>query len=436
MRFLLIINLSLAYLRKYFKVGFVKLLLTNNFPLFKIKRYICKNQSQMNPSADGWIKKLLKDVSKNEAYLQFPLNTFYHMLKLSGYIYGNNVNVVNQVFDKKDWTDEELCKVNHILALLYIHRNEGSETDFVENVIHFYNTIDYYKESFIRGILGKKQSSLLLEAIIHRRIHIDDNVLTKNFNYFITNALLCIDVLAYEKYIKTGSITDSYFKTMELTIETIALTIFELKTNKTRYDQSLIKLFESSLRYQFTKQNSFKEVIKHPKSALEKYYCVDIACMASWADTEIVQNEIEFLNQLGDELMIPNEVIQHSMNDINLFYITNKDHIALLTNKNLVRSFYDNSSKMVAKLISRNSKRLLKELRESKELMSLLKKSTNQSLTASEQKKVYGQLLDIIKSIPSLAIFMLPGGAILLPIFIKFIPKLLPSSFDENRIED
>ena len=44
--------------------------------------------------------------------------------------------------------------------------------------------------------------------------------------------------------------------------------------------------------------------------------------------------------------------------------------------------------------------------------------------------------MDIIKAIPSLAIFMLPGGAILLPIFIKFIPKLLPSAFDENRIEE
>ena len=30
----------------------------------------------------------------------------------------------------------------------------------------------------------------------------------------------------------------------------------------------------------------------------------------------------------------------------------------------------------------------------------------------------------------------LPGGAILLPIFIKLIPKLLPSAFDENRIDE
>ena len=37
---------------------------------------------------------------------------------------------------------------------------------------------------------------------------------------------------------------------------------------------------------------------------------------------------------------------------------------------------------------------------------------------------------------PSLAIFILPGGALLLPLVVKFIPKLLPSAFDDNRIED
>ena len=390
----------------------------------------------MNPSADGWIKKLLKDVSKNDAYLQLPLPIFYEQLKLSGFIYGNNVDVVSKVFDKKDWTDEELCKVNHVLALYYIHKIEASEKDFVENTIHFYNAVEDYKESFIHGILGKKKPYALLESVVHRRIHIDDNVLTKNFNYFITNALLFIDVLAYQKFLMTNTISDSYFKTMELVIETIALTVFELKTNKTKYDNSLIKLFESSLRYQFTKTNSYAEVIEHLETPLEKYYCVDVACMASWTDKDIDQQERKFLRQLAIDLNLENDIIENSVRDINSFYITNKDRIALLTNKNMAQSFYDNSSKMVIKLIHRNSKRLLQELRESKELMSLLTKSTRRPLTDEEHKKVQKQLMDIIKSIPSLAIFMLPGGAILLPLFVKFIPKLLPSSFDENRVED
>jgi hypothetical protein len=390
----------------------------------------------MNPSSDGWIKKLLKEVSKSETFLQLPLNTFYHQLKLSGYIYGNNIDVMHNVFNKRDWTEEELCKVNHILALLYIHQSKSPNKNFVDSVVKFYNAIEQYKESFIEGLLGKKESFLLLESIIHKRISITDNLIAKTFNFFITNALLFIDVLAYKKFLVTNSISHIYFKRMEVTIETIALTVFELKTNRTNYDQSLIRLFESSLRYQNADDKSYKDVIKYAKKPLEKYYAVDIACMASWTDEKVDNKELDFLKKLGTDLNINEVVIQQSIQDIILFYIVNKDQIGLLTKKNKAQSFYNNSSKIVTKLINRNSKRLLQELIESKELMLLLTKSTKRNLTDEEHKKVNDQLLDIIKSIPSLAIFLLPGGALLLPLFIKFIPKLLPSAFDENRIED
>ena len=67
--------------------------------------------------------------------------------------------------------------------------------------------------------------------------------------------------------------------------------------------------------------------------------------------------------------------------------------------------------------------------------MQLLAKSTQHDLDANEKKKIKKQLLDICKSIPSLTIFLLPGGSLLLPILIKFIPQLLPSAFNEN-LED
>lgn len=68
--------------------------------------------------------------------------------------------------------------------------------------------------------------------------------------------------------------------------------------------------------------------------------------------------------------------------------------------------------------------------------MWILRQSTQRKLTDDEQKRVQIQLLDIFKSIPSLAIFILPGGMLLLPLVIKLIPKLLPSAFDDNRIEE
>ena len=85
--------------------------------------------------------------------------------------------------------------------------------------------------------------------------------------------------------------------------------------------------------------------------------------------------------------------------------------------------------------IYKNKKRLAKEIQESKELFSLLTKSTHKKLSSEEKKKVKEQLLDICKSVPALAVFLLPGGALLLPLLIKLIPDILPSSFREDSID-
>jgi len=64
----------------------------------------------------------------------------------------------------------------------------------------------------------------------------------------------------------------------------------------------------------------------------------------------------------------------------------------------------------------------------------LLGQSTYRDLTQEEKIVVKNQLLDICKTIPSLAIFILPGGSILMPLLIKFIPQLLPAAFNENKM--
>mgnify|MGYP003637762521 FL=1 len=390
----------------------------------------------MNPSASGWIKKLLKEVSKTDALYQYDEVSFYDTLRTCGFIYGSNLDVVANIIDKKDLTEEELSKTNLCLSFLYTYHNSNSEIGFIDSVIAFYTDINELKISFFQDLLGGKKSNEQLEKIIHKRIQIDDNFLTKNFNYFIINALLYIDVLAYKEYLKNKSISIDYIKNLEASIASISLNVLNSKEIKNQYDDSLIKLFESSLRYQNNIHVEYNEAIKFINSPLKKYYILDLACMASWSDRIIDKNEHIFLLKLGSDLKLNEQRVEKSIKTVNTFYITNKDDIALLSSKNIVQSFYNNSSKMVTKLISRNSKRLYQELKDSKELMVLLSQSTVRDLTSEEQKKVQEQLLDIFKSIPSLAIFMLPGGALLLPLVVKFIPKLLPSAFDENRIEE
>lgn len=86
----------------------------------------------------------------------------------------------------------------------------------------------------------------------------------------------------------------------------------------------------------------------------------------------------------------------------------------------------------LTELINKNKQLLIQELRESKELLRLLSKSTHHKLNDEEKLKVKNQLIDMLKGIPAFTIFMLPGGALLLPLLIKLIPSLLPSAFREN----
>ena len=79
---------------------------------------------------------------------------------------------------------------------------------------------------------------------------------------------------------------------------------------------------------------------------------------------------------------------------------------------------------------------MITELKESKELVSLIQKSTTKELTKEEKEMVKNQFMDILKSVPSIGIFLLPGGALLLPLILKIVPDLMPSAFKENELDN
>jgi len=388
----------------------------------------------MNPSASGWIKKLLIGVSET-IYSQTETSEFYDKIKHAGFIYGSNIKVVLDIVRPFDFTEEERCKINLLLSFYFIYKKEQPEEAFIDNLIRYYKSINELKTSFFDELFTDKKTDSLLENMIHKRIHIDDNFISKRFNYFLINVLLFVDVLGYQRFLKNEKGINAYVITLESALETIVFSVIDAKSKKTEYDHNLIRLFEGSIRHKNSELPSYTDAVAFIKTPLEKLYVIDLVCMASWTDMVIDKEERQFLNQLKTDLALNNENITKSVKDINLFYDEHKHDVAFLSSKNLAQSFYDNSSKVVSTLITRNSKRLIKELSDSKEVMMLLAQSTKRNLTDDEQKKIQSQLLDIFKSIPSLAIFMLPGGMLLLPLFVKFIPKLLPSAFDENRID-
>ncbi len=275
-----------------------------------------------------------------------------------------------------------------------------------------------------------------MEKIIHDRVQTNEDLFSKNFSHVITNALLFIDVLAFKQYLEKGNLPEKYSTKIEdLVISIISLSL-KAKTGISQHDDLLAKLFESSVRYNkfgTTTTTSIEDLdLSYLSNSLEKFYSIDLAGISLWSDEKIEPEERNFLFKLGKIVNIPDADILESIDFINSFIIKHKKEIPYFNYSNPIKHFYDQTTESVAVLINRNKSRLLKEISQSKELMQLLAKSTHKDLEKEEKKKIKKQLLDICKTIPSLTIFLLPGGSLLLPILIKFIPTMLPSAFNEN----
>ncbi len=393
----------------------------------------------MNPSSAGWIDKF-GSLIKECPYTNAQFSGLYKDLKKWGFVYGINVQIPDFIVFEHTLTEDEKAKINLLTALYLTYHLTHPQKDFhtfLDCIFSFYQSLEVGKTSFFDKLLTGKKTSSQLEKLIDSRIYLEDNVISRNFNSVITNSLLLIDVLTFKHYLEGGSALKMHAQDLEYV--TINITYHALNSKeKNKNDERLAQLFAASLTYIESESQhfdgSYRERMINKFAVSENQYFLDVACLTVWEDHSLDYKESEFIFGIGKDLGFDLETIVQALDDVTLFFKANSAQIPFLKEANLAVQFYDSMSKIVNKLILRNSKRLQKELSESKELVTLLSKSTVRDLSPEEKKKVQNQLLDIFKSIPSLAIFMLPGGAVLLPIFIKLIPKLLPSSFDENRV--
>lgn len=394
----------------------------------------------MNPSGAGWIDKFGSLVT-NDQEIFVDFRDLYKGLKRTGFVYGINTKTPAFISLDHNLSEDEKAKINLLTGLYFTFKietqNERFDT-FLDKICKFYRDLEVNHVSFLGKLFVGKNTSVQLENLIGSRVYLEDNVISKTFNSIITNSLLFIDILLFKRYLSQPKDIRSYAQKLEYLA--INVTYHALNSKEgSKSDRKLAKLFANSLTFIDSELQSFdgsyRDILLHNQSVWENKYFLDVACLTVWEDHSLDYTESDFIFGIGKDLGFTEKQINGSLEDITSFFKKNSESIPFLKDNNLAVQFYDSMSKVVNKLIIRNSKRLQKELSESKELVSLLSKATIKDLTPEEKKKVQDQLLDIFKSIPSLAIFMLPGGAVLLPIFIKLIPKLLPSSFDENRVE-
>jgi hypothetical protein len=394
----------------------------------------------INPSANGWIDKYFIEQNTFFSNKNVVPELFYKNTRKTGFIYGHIISFdTNEKIDTLDWLQKEVSKVALLTSLSRVFclvEKNPNPTLFKNKAIAFYDEMNPKGFNLFNKMLPNDSDSVNLEKIIDGRVQTNIDIISKNFSNNVTNALLFIDVMAFQHYLFHGEIPEKYLKKIEETVTSIISLALKTKQIKTKHDDLLIKLFESSVRYsKFSNvniQNLEELKLETFTNELEKYYLIDLAGMALWGDGKIEKNEAYFLHELARLMSVSAEFVEESISETNEFILKYKSEIPYFNYSNPVKHFYDQTTLNVEVLITRNKKRLYKELSESKELMVLLAKSTQRDLDEKEKKKVKKQLLDICKTIPSLTVFLLPGGSLLLPLLIKFIPKLLPSAFNEN----
>lgn len=396
----------------------------------------------MNPSKSNWITKYFSETSTS---FQNEVDEveLYQLIRKSGFIYGYTTSIPFKEIQEEKWTNEEMTKIVllHSLYKTFVSTTQSTDVDlFFKKAKAFYDVVATYKANlFFSYILpsspGIKQS---LEKIIDQRVQSSSNILEKSFSHSLTNALLFIDVISFKRYLQNESEVLTFFKNLEKTIINLVYLAYGEKSVKTKYDEIIQKLFENSMRF------STKDIVLNTFDEIDftvfityfgRNYILDITNMVLWRDEHLEENEKDFLIKVGQSLHLTDENIKDSTKAIERFIAFNKHEIPYFQFAHPVKKFYKHTSSSISLLLERNKNILTKELKNNKDLVYLLAKSTRKNLDEKERKQIKKQLIELCKTIPSLTIFVLPGGSILLPLLIKLIPQILPSAFNENLEE-
>lgn len=396
----------------------------------------------MNPSAQDWIKKFLSTYKEDVISLQFTSkDAFYDLLNATGFLYGNANSLILKHDIDLALSHQECTKVNLFHALLYTgisNTPSASPQEVISTIVKYYKALDKAKTGFLKAIIFSSSETSNLESILSKRLHEINTVNKTNAVSLLTYALLYVDVLAFEYWLSKGSDSKVFTKNLELQTMLCCFGSLNAKQEKTQYDSMLISLFEASSQYKDTEQSletaNRKENFEQ-FSAYARKYIFDVSTLAVWENKPLDLKEHIYLEALVNNLELDQDTQQKSIDAIKAFSLKTQGKVSLFEYATPIKQFYTQSTSTVKRLIVRNKDRLQKELQESGELLKLLGISTYRELSKDEKSKVKEQLLDICKTIPSLTIFLLPGGAILLPLLVKLIPKLLPSAFDENRVD-
>ena len=418
---------------------------------------------EISPSSKGWVKKYFSLIENYETVLQkFPgriLNAeelIYAFIQPTGLMYGHPTSFVFLKSDLiKELSFDESFKILLLEGLFlvdYIHNGKISHHNLEESLTRF---VTFYENTQLekakKGWLNFSSLDLFekVESIISQRVKIKGNIANKIVTTYLYNSLLFHDLVLYQDYLSENESINLVDKRSEIMSDLVKIVALSAKSDGYISDEEkgIFKIFLASANLNVNQKQEAESFFETSKSLddinfiyentwLLRRFVLEIAILTLWSDKGTSELEEQFLNRLTEKLNLKISDRDNAQIAIQSFVLSNHKDALFLKGKNDVELILTGAGKRWSKILGRNKDKLAIELKNSKELVSLISKSTHTELSKDEKEKVKVQFFDIAKSIPSLALFMLPGGALILPIVLKLIPNLVPSAFINNKIEE
>lgn len=419
----------------------------------------------MNFSEKGWFKQLINtQVGLEEENVKDKHEFLYKKSHSSGLIYGHPV--LPKEFMSAEFLEmPQSAKLKLVLIDGFIKTAIFPSNDLIpdnpdefihflaESIVEYYSNVIPNKKIKDRTFWGKKLSNEeIVETLLNDRLVDDGHTLNNFWIGFFNNSLLFLDVFFFGEWISN--------RKDEMTVENIReqrdavhLLLLKVMASAAYSDDSIQDeekvLFNQFLASAHLPENLEKEAAQylHNKVLLSeidisaaqhwiiKKYILELAILTVWADQIVTEEEKDFITRLAGKLGFNHEELEKSMFAIETFVLSNWGNIPYLQSKNSFDDIRARFLERITKIVEKNKERIGSEIRESKELMDLLTKSTKEELTEEEQRKVRAQLLDILKLLPTFVIIALPGSFLTLPLLLKILPtSALPSAFNEPNI--
>ena len=388
----------------------------------------------MNPSSKGWLNTYWIYYKEHKRPIDLSIsteNTIYDLVFSSSLLFSiplEESHFLHPDFSK--WNVKEKIKIvfaEHLFQIseLYIrkYKSDLQLPDIYQKLLSDTQK-NLNTEEFIDSIIDGKKDSLFLNAY--------------NINPWLFLLLIEFYYRLEEDFIDVSQIQINIINAMYRTAQANE----KISKNENRLLKRYIKNGNFSSE---NKAKLYKDIdittLNTPSSGKEKLIVkvtYDLMLLALMTDSEIDASKLEFVNKYAKALNISLEE-QHRtfslIQNIHLNYYSQLPHLRKTYSFKSIKNVVAHNFKYILK---KNSAMIINEIKESKELLILLRKSTDEKLSPEEKEKVREQALDLLKTIPSLTIFVIPGGSILLPMLIKILPEelLLPSSFINKNTEE